>query len=213
MVDSGPNKAEMACGVDELDGANGRESLAVVIRFAKQVIAVYRPHLGASDYARHKPLRTLLRSYRHYYRLEHEDCRHQLAANLRQVFQSPPNDVSVFAADMNEQVFVITDAFFGLLEDLYAGIPSLVARHENELMYAYDLAIDLVAPAARLEAQRSQAQAIVQRILAQRSKLLLSSEERQRLKEDSDRLQSLLKALEKGGEAAFAAQLRQALKV
>jgi hypothetical protein len=207
-----PNKAESAVIVDEHDGAAGQENLATVVEFAKQVIAIYRPYRNASPYARHKPLRTLLKAFRHYHRLDLEDCRHQMAANLRQVFQSPPNDVSVFTTEVSEQAFAITDAFFDLVDDLYAGIPSLLTRHENELVYAYDLAIDLVAPTARIEAQQSQVESILKRVLPLHSKLLLSSEEQEQLTEDTKTIQSLLKELEKAGETEFVAQVRKTLK-
>jgi len=205
------SKAESAVMVDEHDGAVGQENLATVVEFTKQVITVYRPHLKASDYARHKPLRMLLKAFRHYHRLDPEDCRHQMAANLRQVFQSPPNDVSVFTTDMNEKVFTITDAFLDLVDDLYAGIPSLLTRHEKELVYAYDLAIDLVAPAARIEAKRSQVESILKRALPLHGKLLLSIEEQEQLNEDTEIIQSLLKELEKAGETEFVAQVRKTL--
>src|SRR5262249_591164 len=144
-----------------------------------QVLNVYLHRYDASTYARHRPLRTLLKAYRTYHSLNPSDRRHQMAANLRQVFQSPPDGVTVrgWEADIADKAFAIVDSFLAMTDDLYAGIRSLLSRHENELVYAYDLALDLKSPEAWAEHNKEVAQSLAKTVRALQSEVNLTDEQ------------------------------------
>jgi len=211
MPNNKPDKACEAQLVDAHDGAAGEEKQAAVVNFARQVLDVYLPHRDASTYARHKPLRTLLKAYRTYYRLDPPDRRHQMAANLRQIFQSPPNDVSVFTRDLEEKSFAVVDGFLSLVDVLYAGIRSLVSRNENELVYAYDLAVDLVSPSVRVAKQKEQARTLAVSVRALQAEANPTDEQKAKLQDDQRKLYGVLRDLEKAGEKDFVAQIRAEL--
>lgn len=214
MSDNKLDKATEAQFVDAHDGMMGKEKQAASVIFAQGVLEVYLPHRDASTYVRHKPLRALLKSYRTYHRLDLPDRRHQMAANLRQVFQSPPNDVSIRGrdADIADKAFVIVDGFLAMVNDLYAGIRSLLSRHENELVYAYDLALDLKLPEARAEHDKNVAKALAASVRALQNTASPSDEQKEKLQTDKKKLNSLLQSLEKGGAKDFAAQIRTELQ-
>lgn len=214
MPDNKPDKAREAQFVDAHDGAMGEEKQAASITFARQVLDVYLPHRDASTYARHKPLRALLKAYRIYHRLDPPDRRHQMAANLRQVFQSPPNDVSIRGrdADMAGNTFAIVDGFLAMVDDLYAGIRSLLSRHENELVYAYDLALDLKLPEARAEHDKNVAKALAASVRTLQDTASPTDEQKAKLRDDKRKLNGVLQSLEKGGEKDFVAQIRAELQ-
>lgn len=214
MPDNKPDKASEAQFVDAHDGVMGKEKQAASVAFARQVLDVYLPHRDASTYARHKPLRALLKAYRIYHRLDPPDRRHQMAANLRQVFQSPPNDVSVRGreADIAGKAFVIVDGFLAMVDDLYAGIRSLLSRHENELVYAYDLALDLTLPEARAEHDKHIAQVLAASVRALQAAATPTDEQKVKLRNDQKKLKGVLQSLEKAGETNFVAQIRAELQ-
>lgn len=214
MSDNKPNKMSEAQFVDAHDGPMGKEKQAASVIFAQRVLEVYLPHRDASTYVRHKPLRALLKSYRTYHRLDPPDRRHQMAANLRQVFQSPPNDVSVRGrdADIADKTFGIVDGFLEMVNDLYAGIRSLLSRHENELVYAYDLALDLKLSEARAEHDKQMARTLVGNIRALQDLFAPTDEQKAKLQADKNKLKGVLQSLEKGGEKNFAAQIRAELQ-
>lgn len=214
MPDNKPDKASEAQFVDANDGVMGEEKQAASVAFARQVLDVYLPHRDASTYARHKPLRALLKAYRIYHRLDPPDRRHQMAANLRQVFQSPPNNVSVRGreADIADNAFAIVDGFLAIVDDLYAGIHSLVSRHENELVYAYDLALDLKLPEARAEHDKNVAQALAASVRTLQAAATRTDEQKVKLRDDQKKLNGVLQSLEKAGETNFVAQIRAELQ-
>jgi hypothetical protein len=209
-----PDKASEAQFVDAHDGVIGPEKQVAVIAFAQQVLKVYLPRYDASTYARHRPLRALLKAYRTYHRLDPPDRRHQMAANLRQVFQSPPNDVTVrgWEADMADKAFAIVDGFLAMVNDLYAGIRSLLSRHENELIYAYDLALDLKSPEAWVEHNKEVARSLANSVRALQAEVNPTDEQKTKLQDNQKKLNSRLQSLEKARETDFVAQIRAELQ-
>jgi hypothetical protein len=214
MSDNKPDKASEAQFVDAHDGIMGKEKQAASLSFVQRMLEVYLPHRNASTYARHKPLRALLKAYRIYHRLDPSDRRHQMAANLRQVFQSHPNDVSIRGreSDMTDKTFAIVDGFLAMVDDLYAGIRSLLSRHENELVYAYDLALDLKLPGARVEHDKNVAKALAASVSALQNTVHSTDEQKAKLMADKRKLNGVLQSLEKGGEKDLVAQIRAELQ-
>lgn len=214
MSDNKPDKASEAQFVDAHDGVMGKEKQAAAVTFARRMLEVYLPHRDASTYARHKPLRALLKAHRIYHRLDPPDRRHQMAANLRQVFQSPPNDVSIRGrdADMADNTFAIVDGFLAMVDDLYAGIRSLLSRHENELVYAYDLALDLKSPEAWAGHNKEVAQSLANSVRALQAEVNPTDEQKAKLRVNQKKLNGVLQGLEKAGETDFVAQIRAELQ-
>jgi hypothetical protein len=156
--------------VDAHAGSLGTEQVTAVETFTRQLLTVYLPkRIGGRDptspYAKHKPVRTLLKTYRMYRSLPPPERRFMMLAEPREVFLNPPQGIlepGEYEIEAKSQTVV--DAFLNLLGFLYADIPSLVARHENRLLHAIDLAIDLHYWDVRNERDISRAEFLVRRL-------------------------------------------------
>lgn len=159
-VEKEMEQIESAKAIDVHDGPLGQEKVTTVERFVDCLLNVpYLPQRKSSDYAIHKPVRILLKSYRMFRNLPLEERRFQMAAQLRQVFISPPTGIFGPALlEVEDKTFQVVDEFLKLLGFLYADIPSLVSRNENRLIHAVDLAVQLRSPHAWLTFRLNRAQ-------------------------------------------------------
>jgi hypothetical protein len=143
------DKAQSTRMVDAHDGAMGEEKMTAVEQFTIQLLGVYLPTRisgteKSSDYAKHKPVRTMLKTYRMYRSLPSAERRFMMISEVREVFLNspdgirPPNEY-----DIEAKTIAVVDGFLNLVGFLYADISSLVARNENRLVHAIDLAMDL----------------------------------------------------------------------
>ncbi|MFQ6120056.1 MAG: hypothetical protein ACE5KE_09240 [Methanosarcinales archaeon] len=129
------------------EGPHGEMRISKIEDFAKTILNVYyQTKWDVSAYSKHKPMRILLRGYRKYRNFDKEDRRILMAADLREVLSSPPEGMATSlykTEDLNSKSLVIVDEFLQLINDLFAGIPSFVTKNENNIIHAYDLALDL----------------------------------------------------------------------
>lgn len=156
--------------VDAHTGPLGAEQFTAVEQFTRQLLAVYLPKaIGGrnptSSYAKHRPVRTLLKAYRMYRNLPPSERRFMMMAELREIFLKPPQGIrEPQEYGIEEKVQSVTDGFLDLLGFLYADIPSIVTRHENRLVHAIDLAVDLHYWDIYNEREIARAESLVRRI-------------------------------------------------
>lgn len=151
-----------------------------------------------------------------------------MMAELREVFLNPPQGIfEPQEYGIEEKTLSVTDGFLDLLGFLYADIPSLVARHENRLIHAVDLAIDLHYWDVRNERDIAMAESLVRRIKegkkeidALQTKGEMTDEGRQKLEEKiketqerEKRLKGIVKNLrERAKREADASRIENMLK-
>lgn len=137
--------AERAVELEKAQGIFGESNLSCIEEFAKDIMRVYYQTKGrVSDYARHRPLRELLRGYRLYRNFGAADQHLAMAGEVLHVLERPPQGMAVDSwINKADEAQKIVKRFLRLVDELFGGIPHLVTRHANSLIHAYDLALRL----------------------------------------------------------------------
>ena len=129
--------------LQEFEDSGGKQDLEHMKQLALSIQEIYYPVRDVSTYAKIRPFRTLIQSFRRYKILDEKERKFMMQAELVPILSNPPQGIKSSPFDIENRAGKIVLEFIEMIDYMFAGAPMLAMKYENSLANAYLLALSL----------------------------------------------------------------------
>jgi len=141
QIKSLENSAEK---LQKFEDSGGKQDMEHMKQLALSIQEIYYPvERDVSTYAKIRPFRTLIQSFRRYKILDENERKFMMQAELVPILSNPPQGMKSSTFDIENRAEKIVLEFIEMVDYMFAGAPMLAMKYENSLANAYLLALAL----------------------------------------------------------------------